>query len=247
MPAKKPTGAARAKGKSTGQKTATKPSSKAPPKAEATAARGTSAEEGRPRARESVGRERVMEAALQMFLHRGYGGTSMKSLAQELGVSAPALYWYFPSKEDLYVEVFETSMTDFVKHVEQSITEDHPVLKLGQMVRAHVSWQLQRSEAARAFDQTMASRARTDEIPTERLQNIHRMEQEYGRLFRRVLTEGKEQGVMVLDDVKTTSFAILTLCEYVHTWYRPDGELSVTAVANRYETMVRRMVGAVAP
>jgi len=247
MPAKKPTSAAGAKAKSTGSKSATKATSETPSKAGTKAENTAATEAGRTRGRESVGRERVMEAALQMFLHRGYAGTSMKSLAQELGVSAPALYWYFPSKEDLYVEVIETSMTDFVKHVEQSITEEQPVLKLGQMVRAHVSWQLQRSEAARAFDQTMASRARTDEIPTERLQEVHRMEQEYGRMFRRVLTDGKEQGVMVLDDVKTTSFAILTLCEYVHTWYRPDGELSVTAVANRYETMVRRMVGAVAP
>ena len=196
------------------------------------------------RARETVGKDRVMEAALRMFLHRGYAGTSMKALAEELGVSAPALYWYFPSKEDLYVEALETSMTDFVRHVEQSITEASPVIKLGQMVRAHVTWQLQRSEAARAFDLTMSTRGSADEIPSERLANIHKMELEYGLMFREVLSEGNDQGVMSVDDVKTTAFAIITLCEYVHTWFKPGGELSVTAVANRYEMLVRRMVGA---
>lgn len=194
--------------------------------------------------RDVVGRERVMETALHMFLQRGYPGTSMKALAQELGISAPALYWYFPSKEDLYVEVIETAMQDFVEHVRRSITETDPVLKLGQMVRAHVTWQLQQSEAARAFDLTMGVRSRTHEIPAERLTPIVKMEREYVQEFREVLEAGRRQGLMVIDDVKTTAFAIVTLCEYVHTWFNPQGDMTVAAVANRYEGLVRNLVGA---
>lgn len=194
--------------------------------------------------REVVGRERLMEAALRMFLQRGYPGTSMKALAQELGISAPALYWYFPSKEDLYVSVIDTAMQDFLVHVRQSITETDPVLKLGQMVRAHVTWQLQQSDAARAFDLTMSVRSLTYDIPTERLAPIVKMEREYVEEFRAVLEEGRKHGSMAIDDVKTTAFAIVTLCEYVHTWFNPAGNMSVAAVANRYEGLVRNMVGA---
>lgn len=75
----------------------------------------------------------------------------MKALAQELGVSAPALYWYFSSKDDLYVSVLDAAMRDFLAHVRDSITEDDPVLRLGQIVRAHVTWQLQQLGAARAL------------------------------------------------------------------------------------------------
>jgi TetR/AcrR family transcriptional regulator, cholesterol catabolism regulator len=192
--------------------------------------------------REVVGRERVMEAALRMFLQRGYPGTSMKALAQELGISAPALYWYFPSKEDLYVAVIETAMEDFLTHVRQSITETDPVLKLGQMVRAHVTWQLQQSDAARAFDLTMS--ASLSYVPEERLAPIVKMEKEYAEEFRAVLEEGRKAKSMTIDDVKTTAFAIITLCEYVHTWFNPEGAMTVAAVANRYEGLVRNMVGA---
>lgn len=195
-------------------------------------------------ARATVGRDRVMQAALQMFLQRGYAGTSMKALAQELEVSAPALYWYFPSKDELYASVIEKAMEDFVTHVRQSITEQDPVLKLGQMVRAHVTWQLQQSDVARAFDLTMSIRSLKHDIATERLDPIVKMELEYLQEFRDVLSEGKRLGVMAIDDVKTTAFAIITLCEYVYTWFNSAGPMSVTAVANRYEGLVRKMVGA---
>lgn len=192
-----------------------------------------------------VGRERVMQVALQMFLANGYAGTSLKAVADELGVSPPALYWYFPSKEDLYSSVIEQSMHDFLNYVRDAITDTDPVFKLSQLVRAHVTWQLQQSEIAQAFDLTMTMKGRAAEIPESRLATIRQLEHDYVDQVRAVLREGVEQGVFAIDDYVTTGFAITTMCEYVNTWYNANGPLPVAAVANRYESLVRRMVGAV--
>jgi len=70
------------------------------------------------------------------------------------------------------------------------------------------------------------------------------MEREYVNEFREVLSDGQQRGVMAVDDVKITAFAIVTLCEYVYTWFNAGGEMSVAAVANRYEGLVRNMVRA---
>lgn len=185
-----------------------------------------------------------MKVALQKFLQHGYAGTSMKALAQELGVSAPAIYWYFPSKDDLYVSVLDAAMRDFLAHVRDSITEDDPVLRLGQIVRAHVTWQLQQLGAARAFDLTMTYKGEAHDLPGERLEPVFKMQRDYVQEVREVLQAGKDRGVMRVDDVKTASFAIITVCDYVFTWFDPQGEMSVAAVANRYESLVRNMVGA---
>lgn len=209
-----------------------------------TAGSGARSKSGSGQGREVVGRERVLQVALEMFLTRGYGGTSMKALAQELGISAPALYWYFPSKEDLFLSVMESSMADFVKTVLQSTTESDPVLRLGQMVRAHVTWQLQQSDAARAFDLTMNIKGLANDIPLDRLEPIVEMERQYVTEFRKVLEDGVGEGKMLIDDIRTTAFAIITLCEFAHTWFDPSGPMSVQAVANRYEGLVRNMVGA---
>ena len=195
--------------------------------------------------RDSVGRERVMQVALQMFLKNGYAGTSLKAVADELGISPPALYWYFDSKEDLYGSAIEQAMQDFMTYVGESISDSDPVFKLSQLVRAHVTWQLQQSEVAQAFDMTMSLKGRGAEIPESRLAPIRKMENEYLEQVRSILRDGVEQGAFIVDDYVTTAFAIITLCEYVTTWYNPDGPLSVAAVANRYESLVRKMVGAV--
>lgn len=189
------------------------------------------------------GRSRVMKVALQMFLQKGYSGTSMKSLAQELGVSAPALYWYFPSKDDLYISVFDAAMKAFLEYVRESITEEDPILKLGQIVRAHVSWQLRQLGASRAFDMTMSYKGEAHNLPADRLEPVFEMQREYVRFVQQVIQAGKDLGVMRVDDVPTTTFAVITLCDYVFTWFNPDGPSSIAAVANRYERLVKNMVG----
>ncbi|MDI9978713.1 TetR/AcrR family transcriptional regulator [Rhodococcus sp. IEGM 1307] len=194
--------------------------------------------------RADVGRDRVMDVALQLFLTHGYAGTSLKAVADELGISPPALYWYFPSKEDLYLSVLQRSMEDFTTYVGGSVVvNDDPVFKLSQLVRAHVTWQLNQANVAQAFDLTMTLKGQSIDIPEEKLAPVVKMQMDYVALVRSILREGVDDGAFVVDDIKTTAFGIITLCEYVTTWYKPGGELSVPAVANRYEGMVRRMVG----
>jgi AcrR family transcriptional regulator len=193
--------------------------------------------------RERVGKDRVMTVALKLFLVNGYAGTSVKSVADELGISPPALYWYFESKEELYVAVIEQAMQDFITYVRDSLTDSDPVFRLSQLVRAHVTWQLQQSDVARTFDMTVSLRGSESDIPREKLEPIRRLELAYIEEVRSILRNGVKAGSFDIDDIKTMAFAIVTLCEYVTTWYRSGGGLSVPAVANRYEGIVRRMVG----
>ncbi|MEE3753870.1 TetR/AcrR family transcriptional regulator [Mycobacterium intracellulare] len=46
-------------------------------------------------------RERIQEAARELFLQRGVQRTSLQDIANQLGITKPALYYHFPSREDL--------------------------------------------------------------------------------------------------------------------------------------------------
>jgi len=46
-------------------------------------------------------RERVLEATRQLFLERGYAGTSIRDIAEHLEMTKAALYYHFTAKEDL--------------------------------------------------------------------------------------------------------------------------------------------------
>ena len=46
-------------------------------------------------------RERIQEIAVHLFAERGYDNTSLREIAEELGVTKAALYYHFKTKEDL--------------------------------------------------------------------------------------------------------------------------------------------------
>lgn len=46
-------------------------------------------------------RERILRAALRLFAEHGYGATSMREIAEQLGITKAALYYHFDSKEDI--------------------------------------------------------------------------------------------------------------------------------------------------
>jgi len=53
-------------------------------------------------------REELMRAALKLFTQRGYSATTVRELVEEAGVTKPVLYYYFRSKEGLFLELMRT-------------------------------------------------------------------------------------------------------------------------------------------
>ncbi|MFN2211405.1 MAG: TetR/AcrR family transcriptional regulator [Candidatus Promineifilaceae bacterium] len=52
---------------------------------------------------ESEQYQRILDAAFDEFAHKGYRGATIKSIGQAAGLKSPSLiYWYFPTKEDLF-------------------------------------------------------------------------------------------------------------------------------------------------
>lgn len=46
-------------------------------------------------------REEILQAAKELFLEHGYDSVTIRKIADRVGVSAPALYLYFPDKEQM--------------------------------------------------------------------------------------------------------------------------------------------------
>jgi len=69
--------------------------------------------------REEVKRK-IVDAAFSHFIEKGYHGTTMGEIARSLGVTKPALYQYFPGKEELYTAVAERARAEFKGILERS-------------------------------------------------------------------------------------------------------------------------------
>jgi AcrR family transcriptional regulator len=62
-------------------------------------------------------RTRIQAVALELFTEQGYDATSLREIAERLGVTKAALYYHFKSKE----EIVESLTGDQIKRVESLI------------------------------------------------------------------------------------------------------------------------------
>jgi AcrR family transcriptional regulator len=64
---------------------------------------------------QDVKKEKILEAAYQRFLHYGYSKTTMNEIAGDLSMSKALLYYYFPDKSQVYIDVMRKVADDYLQ------------------------------------------------------------------------------------------------------------------------------------
>lgn len=72
-------------------------------------------------------RERLLGAAADLFARKGYAATFVGEIVAAAGVTKPALYYYFKSKEALYLEMMQSGAADFIGILERHAKTRGPV------------------------------------------------------------------------------------------------------------------------
>jgi AcrR family transcriptional regulator len=92
--------------------------------------------------RSSETRHRIIAAARELFLAKGFDGTSVAEICRLAGVSNGALFHQFPTKEDLGFAVYTLVRRDFWGRVMAAMTEpDDPLDGVEAAVRAAFAFQ----------------------------------------------------------------------------------------------------------
>ena len=84
-------------------------------------------------------RERILDAALELFVERGYLGTTMDDIGAAVDIKGPSLYKHVRSKHDLLAELMSRSIASVhAAHDEAVAATDDVVEQLRLAVEAHV-------------------------------------------------------------------------------------------------------------
>lgn len=83
-------------------------------------------------------RGRILAAALRLFSDRGYAGTSVQDIVSGAKVTKPALYYYFPSKADLYQALLDRAHDERFRLMQEAVSRggDLPG-QLEELLNAH--------------------------------------------------------------------------------------------------------------
>ena len=184
--------------------------------------------------------DQVRAAALRLFKEKGYHATSMRDIAAAVGINKGSLYSYIHSKEDLLIPVFERAMGVLLEQIEQ-ITADaslSPAERLKRAIHAHVS------AVANNLDVLTVYLSEWRQLATESLATNRGQRERYAELFHQILRDGVAAGEFRSMDTRIVTLGMIGMSNYLFRWYRPDGRLTPSQVADELIEMVMHGVRA---
>ena len=115
----------------------------------------------RPREPEAPGsksaqtRERLLDAAATVLARKGFAGSRLVDIADQAQVQAPAIYYYYPSREDLIEEVMYVGAAAMRTHLAEALAAlapgTPPAERIAAAVESHLRHELEISDYSRAI------------------------------------------------------------------------------------------------
>jgi AcrR family transcriptional regulator len=153
--------------------------------------------------RKAAARERFVAAAMDQLADGGYASASVQTVAQRAGVATGSLYRHFPSKSDLFAEVFRRASGREVAAFAEAIGDD------GRSVTERVAAATE-VFARRALRQPQRAYALIAE-PVDPAVEAERLtfRRGYRDVLVDVLSQGVERGELEPHDTQTTAAALV--------------------------------------
>ena len=177
--------------------------------------------------RNDAQRQIILDAASLLFIEKGFGGTNINDIADAIGLTRTALYYYFPSKESM-LEALTEDVTEKAGHLAKSVAARDalpPAEALRQLVLQHAGLILSHPLQFRVVERSESS-----------LPEAHRAAAESARRavldhFVQVIQRGIDSGQFRGANAHVAAFSIIGMCNWCAWWFDASGTLPAGAVA----------------
>lgn len=180
-------------------------------------------------------RARILEAAAQVLNRHGYAGTRLADIADIASVQAPALYYYFSSRDALVEEVVVSGQSTIIAHVTGALdalaSGTSPLDRITAAVAAHLEVVLENS----AF--SSAALRNSGQLPEAIRRRLVDGQREYGELWRGLIADAHKAGDLAEGlDPAVARMIVLGALNWAPQWFDPaSGSLDVlTATVQRF-------------
>jgi AcrR family transcriptional regulator len=176
--------------------------------------------------------DRILAVASRLFYERGYHATTMRDLADAVGIKAASVYHHFPGKQDILERICLDGMRDFYDAAIHSLSG---VEGASARLRSLITWQV-------TFEASHPYTARVVDAYLEALNPVSRNElitlrDQYEALVIETLIEGCEQGAWKLSNPRIICLGIVGMCK-IDAWYKDGGVLKAEQIGEMYALFI---------
>jgi len=183
--------------------------------------------------KKSPKRELILAEAAKLFKDRGYGGTSMRDLAGQVGMEAASMYNHIKSKDELLDTIcFRISDTYISQLAAIEATPSSYGDKIQALVRLHIGLMMEDSAAVSVANHDWKY------LPEPRLTEFKEARKSYERGFAALIEQGIAAGEFRPVNVSVALFTVLSAVRWVELWYRPGRGVSAEELENDIITVL---------
>ncbi|MDB5269165.1 MAG: hypothetical protein JWP58_2205 [Hymenobacter sp.] len=161
-------------------------------------------------------RQIILDEAAKLFKLKGFGGTSMRDLAGEVGMEAASMYNHIKSKDEILEHLcFHVSNTYIAQLAEVEQMPGSNGDKLKELLRRHINLMLE--------DGAAVSVANNDwkYLTDSKLLQFKEARKQYEKGFAALIENGIAAGEFRPVNASVALFTILSAVRWVELWYRP--------------------------
>jgi AcrR family transcriptional regulator len=161
-------------------------------------------------------RDRMLRAAAQCFNLKGFSGTSLKDVADLLGLTDAALYYYVRNKEELVYLCYVRAADVGREALQRAIDEGGSGLdKVERYLRYHI-------EVMVGDRGPIAIMSEIPSLKPEHRREVLELSRAHSAAFEALLEEGIADGSITACDVRMTGNAIMGSVNWIPKWYHGD-------------------------
>src|SRR5687768_9988670 len=167
----------------------------------------------------------ILQKAAIMFREKGFSATSMRDLAESVGIEAASLYNHIRSKN----EILEAICFDVANRFNMNMdiiepTSQKSIQKVDTLLRFHIRQMVEHYEEVTVSDREWKH------LDEPYLSNFHTQRRSYRKRFAAIIEEGIKKGEMRKIDAPTAVLIMLHAVSGIESWHRSHARIDAQAL-----------------
>ncbi|HTE27946.1 TetR/AcrR family transcriptional regulator [Flavitalea sp.] len=163
----------------------------------------------------------IISKAARLFREKGYSASSMRDLAEEVGVEAASLYNHISSKSEILQEICFKVANKFMSHIEAIDNSPRDsIAKIEAVLRFHVQQMIHH------YEEVYVSDREWKHLVDPYLSNYQNQRRTYRQRMAQIIENGIQKGEIKIIDAPTAVLIMLHAVSGIESWHRSKKKIS---------------------